>query len=131
MRELKFRAWDRDGNRMMPVMGFDTYSVVFATDEKRVTREDERDITLCELMQFTGLLDKNGNEIYEGDIVLVNGGQATNMAYPDASHESIEHKGAVQFHGGSFYIGGVIGDWPLTDDREVIGNIYEDEGLTS
>ena len=57
MREIKFRAWD-DG-RMVRQTG----ALVILKRFFRVIREDSI------LMQFTGLHDKNGKEIYEGDIV--------------------------------------------------------------
>lgn len=55
MREIKFRAWDKE-NRVMKFVGLD--SVAMVADEGH------------ELMQYTGLLDKNGKEIYEGDYLL-------------------------------------------------------------
>jgi uncharacterized phage protein (TIGR01671 family) len=55
MREIKFRYWN--GNRMMPQESFINHL------NKYVARNDDK------LMQCTGLKDKNGKEIYEGDIV--------------------------------------------------------------
>lgn len=58
MREIKFRAWD--GKEM--IESFDrTYDW-----------ENRENFTL---MQFTGLKDKNGKEIYEGDIVQISVGR--------------------------------------------------------
>lgn len=63
MRQIKFRAWDYYDKKMvdMPInhSGY-TLNEVF----ENVVDEDRYG-----LMQFTGLLDKNGKEIYEGDIV--------------------------------------------------------------
>ncbi len=52
MREIKFRAWDSDEKYMQPYKGF-----VHKVPNGYV------------LMQYTGLLDKSGKEIYEGDVV--------------------------------------------------------------
>jgi hypothetical protein len=58
MREIKFRAW--------------------VESEQRMTKVFELGSILCDnhgcdlLMQYTGLKDKNGREIYEGDILLDN-----------------------------------------------------------
>lgn len=62
MREIKFRAWDReqkhlfDVDTLCPDHVIDMYCSVHP---RRV----------CDIEQFTGLRDKNGREIYEGDIL--------------------------------------------------------------
>lgn len=66
MRELKFRAWDESLGRMVfsPTLEYRTDGQVFS-------RNFNKDGELVErpLMQYTGLKDQNGVEIYEGDIV--------------------------------------------------------------
>ena len=71
MRELKFRAWIKNYNCYADVLGFeqDRLFVQFQSGERAQHRlyvpiED------CVLEQYTGLKDKNGKEIYQGDIVL-------------------------------------------------------------
>ena len=71
MRELKFRAWIKNHNCYADVLGFeqDRLFVQFQSGERAQHRlyvpiED------CVLEQYTGLKDKNGKKIYEGDIVL-------------------------------------------------------------
>lgn len=72
MRELKFRAWNRQAKEMMYSDGdfhisYEECWLHFAQDIK-----NPRDKNIhggYDIQQFTGLLDKNGKEIYEGDIV--------------------------------------------------------------
>ena len=61
MREIKFRAWDKDNKVMIESAGVGTIGEVLNGRNEMMDN--------CELMQFTGLKDKNGKEIYEGDIV--------------------------------------------------------------
>ena len=63
MREIKFRAWD--GERMKEVLTWG-FNEGFISTPKTLGDENDFDI-----MQYTGLKDKNGVEIYEGDVVSV------------------------------------------------------------
>ena len=65
MREIKFRAWDKQGVRMFEVDGL-SFLNQYITDE---SGQHTFKFNQCYLMQYTGLKDINGKEIYEGDIV--------------------------------------------------------------
>jgi hypothetical protein len=103
-RPIKFRAWD--GKKIVPV-----YSVEFESGAYGTGPTGERYDTL---MQFTGLLDKNGKEIYEGDVVVGRGRPCE-----------------VEYDGGGF-TPFAIPAWECTlepSEVEVIGNIYENPNL--
>ena len=61
MRELKFRAWDNENKAILLPVGV-------GSSQECLNKRNEF-IDRCTLMQYTGLHDKNGKEIYEGDIV--------------------------------------------------------------
>lgn len=65
MREIKFRMWDEEEQQMISGDGlaFEEYAPI----SDLLTQEG--------IMQYTGLKDKNGNEIYESDEVLIFGSQ--------------------------------------------------------
>ncbi len=71
MREIKFRAWESSIGKMREVTELEFRDKLVA-----VCHSDTKGVAVglivgehCELMQFTGLHDKNGVEIYEGDIL--------------------------------------------------------------
>ena len=69
MREIKFRAWHKGKKIMGKVLGIDILHKEIFFSNGDVDYCEISDFKYIELMQYTGLKDKNGKEIYEGDIV--------------------------------------------------------------
>lgn len=131
MRTIKFRHWDKNIKRMD-----------YSDNEFVLVKETDDFIP----MQFTGLFDKNGKEIYEGDIVLTQ--ECSDRPYSSKA-KTKRHSGVVEYFvdKGTFADGvkkykeagwrvnvkdfGKYGcwNWSLFFNCEVIGNIYENPEL--
>ena len=143
MRPIKFRAWDRKRGRMISsrrnLLTFDGEIMPDGRAEYR--RED------YVVMQFTGLVDKSGKEIYEGDLLLLRD-EHTDQVLDDGTgpREISNHIAPVEFQGGAFGVNVLetadiysrgfysfdtmnfqIGD--QTKDLEIVGNVYENKEL--
>lgn len=144
-REIKFRAWDKDSGVMyysdkdedngegFILWNIDSGGIYFTENqmwheieggedsgEKWDYRKPNQD-----LMQFTGLKDKNGKEIYEGDIV-----KFIDTEFGGEAFLATNAEGIVSYKDGCFGID--IKDYHLLlplRKIEVIGNIYENPEL--
>jgi uncharacterized phage protein (TIGR01671 family) len=116
MREIKFRAW---------------YNNKMVDDEeaKRLlynnTSTSALFITELDMMQYTGLKDKNGKEIYEGDIIrsFFSDGQE---CIHKIGYESAEGRFTASW---KLISCGINQAWINEFEKEVIGNIYENPEL--
>jgi len=104
-KEVKFRAWDKKTNKMA------SWELIL----KECNRFSFLILPSWEFMQFTGLKDKNGKEIYERDIV-----KGRYVDYLDG--EYFENDEIIELDAE----GPCRGDW---EDCEIIGNIYENPDL--
>lgn len=122
MREIKFRAWDKENKEMLFVKQID-----FMFGKVVLESYEQFFIDEVELMQSTGLVDWEGVEIYEGDIVKI----------PDDYEVFGKNAGEtckVIFDSGCFRLktsrGRGRGFWFEDDSTvEIIGNIYENPEL--
>lgn len=116
MREIKFRAWDAENGKMLEYQSHMSMYPFHMTPHGKVYKDGR--LMPYELMQFTGLHDKDGKEIYEGDIL---------DGHDDGNVEVVWRDGETQF---DFADGGNIGVWEMPLRRSiVIGNIYENPEL--
>ena len=156
-REIKFRAWIFEENKMsfqdewFSIWAFDgiqyadqgywTNNMDASESHKEELRKKNIEIKdEFVLMQYTGLKDKNGKEIYEGDIVkldeapdIIKGTEFHNME--DVSHHEIywDNDRACfcdkRLEDGDSLAGYLDGDISFMSDCELVGNIYENAEL--
>ena len=123
MREIKFKAWHKEEKIMGEVLGIDIlHKEIFFSDED-VDCYEHTDFKDIELMQYTGLKDKNNKEIYEGDIVKLrtNHGIGVVKNYDEWGAFVVEYIKPRPL--------AVLGTNYYKEDIEVIGNIYENPEL--
>ena len=115
MREIKFRAWDGFYRRMVLVD-----ELHIKTNEIRYS-QGFNTLNKFVLMQYTGLKDKNGVEIYEGDTIVVNDSYGRDH---DLRHIVVFDEGRF----GSDAYSDFEALWSY-HTIEVVGNIYENTEL--
>lgn len=126
-RIIKFRVWDNDYSKMSePFFLYETSTIISISFSEsgghslEISKEKN-------IMQFTGLCDKNGKEIYEGDIIVDWNvfDQMKKDGYAD--HECYN---VISFYDGIFCFGRF--DIPIAECNnmcEVVGNIYQNPEL--
>ena len=124
----KFRAWDKLTNKMFPVVII-SYYIPLACIEEPNGMYAERDFDEIELMQFTGLKDKNGKEIYEGDIINYKYSRHTSTQFVVKYNEFQATFVVVDNHNDLVYTFRELADYIQLNSLEVIGNIYENKEL--
>lgn len=125
MREIKFRFWYSNLQKM---------SIPYMLEHILLSQHDyDPNKQLPLLLQYTGLKDKNGKEIYEGDILRhtfpykCNHCDQTHIdAVVEWSHDRWYLDNRTKGNHEIYDTIGMIYDW---EEREIIGNIYENPEL--
>src|SRR5690606_7411230 len=139
MREIKFRAWDNEQKKMF-------YSKTEQFDDSLNFRFGHFDTGEPVYMQFTGLYDKNGTAIYEGDIVTGESFETSMLKHwkkgllkhLDYEVEYVPEIYVIKYHEASFKTFNLKGNWVAVlnhhvssevKDLQVIGNVFDNPGL--
>lgn len=139
MRDLKFRAWDKDEKRFNYIdieKMFDAMGADYGLNQGQV---DFMDSDIQTIMQYTGLFDDTGRKIYEGDIVEIQNKLETKTSYKSIvmmsyngaiisahpAHIKIGEKANRQLS--SFCDYGFGGKYDV--ECKIVGNVYENSDL--
>lgn len=118
MREIKFRAWHEAVKIMIDLHMITPFALNINTDGLFIPFSDG-----IHLMQYTGLKDKNGKEIYEGDIVE----DKFILTIMEPHEKRTEYPFEVKIP--DIYYRQEFNGYDFKESFEIIGNIYETDFL--
>ena len=124
MKELKIKAWLKKENKMVSIIGIDfNYEYIRYTEDDNLFNENYKtaEFKNIELLQFTGLKDNGGQELYEADVIKFNDG--IDDIYGLISYDDEDGTYRVSYENITEHLSEREGDF------EIVGNIFENPQL--
>ena len=124
MKEFKMKAWLKKENKMVSIIGIDlNYQYIRYTDDGNLFKDDYKiaEFKDIELLQFTGVKDKAGQEVYEADVIKFNDG--IDDIYGLISYDDEDAVYCVSYENVTEHLSNMAGDF------EIVGNIFQNPNL--
>lgn len=124
MKELKIKAWLKKEKKMVAIIGIDfNYEYIRYTEDDNLFNSDYKvaEFKDIELLQFTGLKDNGGQELYEADVIKFNDG--VDDIYGLISYDDEDGTYRVSYENITEHLSDREGDF------EIVGNIFENPDL--
>ena len=124
MKEFKMKAWLKKEKKMVAIIGIDfNYEYIRYTEDDNLFNENYKTVEFknIELLQFTGLKDNGGQELYEADVIKFNDG--IDDIYGLISYDDEDGTYRVSYENITEHLSEREGDF------EIVGNIFENPDL--
>ena len=124
MREFKMKAWLKKEKKMVAIIGIDfNYEYIRYTEDDNLFNSDYKTAEFkdIELLQFSGVKDKAGQEVYEADVIKFNDG--IDDIYGLISYDDEDGAYRVSYENITEHLSEREGDF------EIVGNIFENPDL--
>ena len=124
MREFKMKAWLKKENKMVSIIGIDlNYQYIRYSDDGNLFKDDYKiaEFKDIELLKFSGVKDKAGQELYEADVIKFNDG--IDDIYGLISYDDEDAVYCVSYENVTEHLSNMAGDF------EIVGNIFENPNL--
>ena len=124
MKEFKMKAWLKKEKKMVNIIGIDfNYEYIRYTEDDNLFNENYKTAAFkdIELLQFSGVKDKAGQELYEADVIKFNDG--IDDIYGLISYDDEDGTYRVSYENITEHLSDLEGDF------EIVGNIFENPDL--
>ena len=124
MKEFKMKAWLKKEKKMVAIIGIDfSYEYIRYTEDDNLFNSDYKvaEFKDIELLQFSGVKDNGGQELYEADVIKFNDG--IDDIYGLISYDDEDGTYRVSYENITEHLSDREGDF------EIVGNIFENPDL--